>query len=109
MMKANQKFKLKAPIGDKLIVKVLEVDKVTAGGIIVPDGIRSQHSMAKAEAQIVAIGETANCDLLDEFPEVGDYILITKYAGTLYEEADGVEHRVIEGREMLATLEVCND
>lgn len=106
-MKADLKFKLKAPISDRLIVRVLETEKVSKGGIIIPDNVRSEHAASMVEALVLHVGETADMQL-DVFPEPGDYVLITKYGGTMYKEADGSECRVIRGDDILATLEIDN-
>lgn len=106
-MKADLKFKLKAPVSDRLIVRVLETEKVSAGGIIIPDNVRSDHAASMVEALVLHVGETADMEL-DVFPEAGDYVLITKYGGTMYKESDGSECRVIRGDDILATLEIDN-
>ena len=106
-MKAEHKFKLKAPIGDRLIVRVLETEKVSSGGIIIPEGVRTEHAASMVEALVLHVGEIADMEL-ENFPVAGDYILITKYGGTMYQEADGSECRVIRGDDILATLEIDN-
>lgn len=69
------------PLGDRILVEVLEAEEVTKGGIVLPDTAKEKPQQAK----VVAVGKGK---ILDDgkyaTPEVkkGDLILFGKYSGT---------------------------
>jgi chaperonin GroES len=91
------------PLGDKVVVKRLEADEKTAGGIVLPDSARE----APQQGRVLSVGEGR---LLKQggraIPQVkeGDRVVFMKYSGT---EVDVDEdHLLIMGEdEILAVLE----
>lgn len=69
------------PIGDRILVEVLDAEEITKGGIVLPDTAKEKPQQAK----VLAVGKGR---LLDDgklvAPEVktGDVILFGKYSGT---------------------------
>ncbi len=69
------------PLGDRILVKRLEENETTSGGIIIPDTAKEKPQQGK----VIAVGPgKMNEDGTRTKPEVssGDRILISKYAGT---------------------------
>jgi chaperonin GroES len=68
-------MKLK-PLNDRVIIQLLEEEKTTAGGIIIPDTAKEKPQKGK----IIAVGPGKK----DQKPAVkkGDVVLYAKYAGT---------------------------
>lgn len=69
------------PLHDRVVVRRIEADQKTAGGIIIPDSAQEKPS----EGEIVAVGEGARNDdggriALDV--KVGDRVLFAKWGGT---------------------------
>ncbi|WP_379923266.1 co-chaperone GroES [Erythrobacter sp. R86502] len=69
------------PLHDRVVVRRIEADQKTAGGIIIPDSAQEKPS----EGEIVAVGEGARDDsgariTLDV--KVGDRVLFGKWSGT---------------------------
>lgn len=69
------------PLHDRVVVRRIEADQKTAGGIIIPDSAQEKPS----EGEIVAVGEGARDDAgaritLDV--KVGDRVLFGKWSGT---------------------------
>lgn len=69
------------PLHDRVLLRRLEQDEKTAGGIIIPDAAKEKPS----EGEIVAVGsgsrdETGKLNPLDVKP--GDKVLFSKWAGT---------------------------
>jgi chaperonin GroES len=69
------------PLHDRVLLRRLEQDEKTAGGIIIPDTAKEKPM----EGQIVAVGsgardETGKLNPLDVKP--GDKVLFSKWAGT---------------------------
>lgn len=93
-------FERLKPLGDRLLVKRIEQEEKTAGGIIIPDA-------AKEKAQtgsVLAVGpgrrDTSGAFIPMDV-KVGDTIYFGKYAGT---EA-GVDHLIIREDEVLGIVQ----
>lgn len=90
------------PLGDRVVVKRLEGETKTKGGIIIPDSAKEKP----VEGQVVAVG---NGKVLKggkvRAPEVkvGDRVLFGKYSGTEV-KLDGVEHVILTEDDVLAVL-----
>ena len=90
------------PLGDKIILKVVESEEKTASGIVLPDSAKEKSQ----EAEVVAVGPGREIDNVKEAMEVkvGERILFSKYSGTEI-KYDGQEYLVINQREVLAVID----
>lgn len=99
--KAQGGLKLK-PMEDRVVVKRLEAEETTAGGIILPDAAKEKP----LKGEVVAVGEGK---LLDNgkrvTPDVavGDVILIGKYSGTDV-TIDDVEYTIVRESDIMAKV-----
>ena len=91
------------PLGDRIVVKIKREEKKTKGGIILPDEYADKKEMAQLEAIVMESGETAD-QMLDVWPEPGDRVLITKYAGLLYTGEDGEQYRIVRCDDIVGVL-----
>lgn len=69
------------PLHDRVLVRRLEGEEKTAGGLIIPDSAKEKP----AEGEIIAVGEGArkdNGDLIPMSVKVGDKVLFGKWNGT---------------------------
>ena len=69
------------PLGDRIIVKPIEQDDVTVGGIMLPDTAKEKPQ----KGEILAAGPGARNDAGERVEmdvKVGDTVLYAKYAGT---------------------------
>ncbi|MDC8755386.1 MULTISPECIES: co-chaperone GroES [Erythrobacter] len=69
------------PLHDRVVVRRIEADQKTAGGIIIPDSAQEKPS----EGEVVAVGDGARDDDGDRIPmdvKVGDRVLFGKWSGT---------------------------
>jgi chaperonin GroES len=69
------------PLGDRLVVKPIEQEEVTSGGIILPETAKEKPQ----EGQVLAAGPGKLDDSGKRVPmevKVGDRVLYAKYAGT---------------------------
>ena len=69
------------PLHDRVLVRRIEADQKTAGGIIIPDSAQEKPS----ESEIVAVGDGARDDDGDRIAldvKVGDRVLFGKWSGT---------------------------
>ena len=91
------------PLGDKVLVEVLEAEEKTKGGIILPDTAKEE----KTEGKVVAVGTGKILESGKVQPvEVkrGDRVIYNKYAGDEI-LIDGKKHRVLKESEILAVFE----
>jgi len=91
------------PLQDRIIVKRIEGDEVTSGGIIIPDSAKEKPQ----EGKIIAVGkgkvgEDGKVQPLDV--KKGDKVLFSKYAGSEI-NIDGDEHLIIREDDVLGVLE----
>ncbi|MDD2446456.1 MAG: co-chaperone GroES [Tissierellia bacterium] len=67
------------PLGDRVVIKKLEVEEKTKSGIVLPSSAKEQPSMA----EVIAIGdEITNDEKKKDQIKVGDTIIFSKYSGT---------------------------
>lgn len=95
-------MKLK-PLNDRVIVKRVESETKTAGGIIIPDTAKEKP----AEAEVVAVGTgkmLENGDRQKMQVKAGDIILFGKYSGTEV-KINGEEHLILREEDILAIVE----
>jgi chaperonin GroES len=91
------------PLHDRIVVKRLEEDQTTPGGIVIPDAAKEKP----VKGEVVAIG---NGKLLDTGEvrklevKVGDKVLFGKYAGNEI-KLDGTDFLVLREEDVIAVLE----
>ena len=88
------------PLGDRVVVKPLEAEEKTKGGIILPDTAKDKPQ----EGEVMAVGsgrvlENGTRVALDV--KVGDRVVYSKYGGTEV-KIDEVEYLVIRESDLLA-------
>ena len=91
------------PLGDRVIVRPLEAEEKTRGGIILPDTAKEKPQ----EGEILAVGkgkilENGNV----QTPEVkkGDRVLYGKYSGTEIKTKDGEDLLIMREEDILAII-----
>lgn len=90
------------PLGDRVVVKALESEETTKGGIVLP-------STAKEKPQIVEVVAVGPGGLVDGkevkmVVKVGDKVLVSKYAGTEV-KIDDEEYTIVRQNDILAIAE----
>ena len=94
------KFK---PLQDRVIIKRLEEESKTKGGIIIPDAAKEKPQ----EGRVVAVGSgnmTEKGHRVAPEVKVGDKILFGKYSGSEI-KIDGEEHLILREEDILAIIE----
>lgn len=92
------------PVEFRCVVRLDPKEKVTAGGVHIPEMRRDRDQMAATEGTLLAIGGNAFQDWTGRKPVVGDRIMVSKYAG-ITREADPTDLiRVVNDKEILAVL-----
>jgi chaperonin GroES len=91
------------PLQDRVIVKRVEEEEKTKGGIIIPDTAKEKPM----EGEVVAVGNgkvLENGTKLEMTVKVGDRILFSKYAGNEV-KIDDVEHLIMREDDILGIIE----
>ena len=87
------------PLGDRLIVEVLEEEQTTASGIVIPDSAKEKPQRGKVLA--VGKGRYEDGQLVALDVEVDDEIIFSKYGGTEV-KVGGDEYLILSARDVLA-------
>jgi chaperonin GroES len=102
--KKNMGSELKIrPLGDKLVIKVLEETQTTTGGIILPDSAREKPQ----KGEVVAVGAGKTLDNGTKEPmdvKVGEIVLFAKYGGSDI-KFEGTEYKILSIRDILGVIE----
>ena len=90
------------PLHDRIIVKRLDEEEKTAGGIIIPDTAKEKPQ----EGMVVAVGSGRREDgkVVSLDVKAGDKVLFGKYSGTEI-ELDGEEHLIMREDDILGIVE----
>lgn len=88
------------PLHDRVVIRRLEEEKVSAGGIVLPDSAKEKP----AEGEVVAVGPGKTADngsLVAMAVKAGDKVLFGKYAGQEV-KVDGEELLVMREDDIIA-------
>lgn len=91
------------PLHDRIIVKRLQEEEKTKGGIIIPDSAKEKPM----EGEVIAVGpgkRTEDGKLIKVDVKAGDRVLFSKYAGTEVKIND-VEHLIMREDDILGVIE----
>jgi len=95
------KLQLK-PLADRVVVKKLEAEEKTAGGIVLPDTAKEKPQ----QAEVLAVGPGKLDEKGARQPmevKVGDKVLFAKYSGTEV-KVEGAEYIILSERDILAII-----
>lgn len=90
------------PLGDRVVVRVLDAEEKTAGGILLPDSAKKKPT----EGEIVAVGEGRTLDSGKKNPmsvKVGDRVIFSKYGGNEV-TVDGQELTILDEEQIYAIV-----
>jgi chaperonin GroES len=91
------------PLGQRVLVKRIEAEAVSAGGIVLPDSAKEKPQ----EALVISVGTGGRDDngkLIEFTVKVNDKVLISKYGGTEV-KINGEEHLIISESDILGIVE----
>jgi len=91
------------PLGDKVLVKRMEAEEKTAGGIVLPDTAKEKPKrgivQAVGDGKMLDTGERSKLQV-----EKGNQVLFSSYAGTEI-KVDGEELLIIDENDILAIVD----
>ncbi|MDF2522815.1 MAG: co-chaperone GroES [Clostridiales bacterium] len=90
------------PLGDRVVIKMLESEETTKSGIVLPGSAKEKPSVA----EVVSVGPGGVIEGKEITMQVkaGDKVLISKYAGTEV-KFDGQEFTILKQSDILAVVE----
>jgi chaperonin GroES len=90
------------PLEDRVILKPMEADEKTLGGIIIPDNAKEKPQ----KGEVIAVGPGKVTDKGQKIPmslKNGDKVLYGKYSGTEV-SVDGTDYLIVRESDVLAVL-----
>lgn len=102
MTATQQKINIK-PLGDRVVVELLDEEQTTPGGIYIPDTAREKPM----KGRVVAVGDGRTLDNGNKEPmtvKEGNVVLFAKYGGTELKLA-GTEYKIMSERDILGIIE----
>ncbi|HHW4678079.1 MAG TPA: co-chaperone GroES [Xylella sp.] len=90
------------PLHDRVVVKPIEADEVSPGGIVIPDSAKEKST----KGEIIAVGTGKpldNGNVRTPAVKVGDKVIYGQYAGSTY-KAEGIEYKVLREDDILAII-----
>ena len=90
------------PLGDRVVIKNMEAEETTKGGIILAGAAKEKPVMA----EVLAVGPGGKVDGKDVemYVQPGQKVIYSKYAGTEV-KLDGVDYIVVRQSDILAIVE----
>ena len=90
------------PLGDRVVIKNMEAEETTKGGIILTAAAKEKPLMA----EVIAVGPGGVVDgkEIQMQVKVGEKVIYSKYAGTEV-KLDGVEYIIVKQSDILAVVE----
>src|SRR5690349_22934141 len=99
-MTMAQKVTTITPLGDRIVVRTIEEEQMTASGIVLPDTAKERPQ----EGEVIAVGSGRVTDDGKRLPldvQVGDRVLFARYAGTEV-KIDSTEYLILRESDILA-------
>ena len=90
------------PLYDRVVVKPIEAEQMTAGGIVIPDNAKEKPT----QGEVVAVGEGKALDngsLRAPKVKVGDKVIYGQYSGSAYKH-EGTEYKIVREDDILAIV-----
>lgn len=90
------------PLYDRVVVKPIEAEEKTAGGILIPDNAKEKPT----KGEVVAVGEGKALDngsLRAPKVKVGDKVIYGQYSGSAYKH-EGTEYKIVKEDDILAIV-----
>jgi chaperonin GroES len=90
------------PLGQRVLIKRIEAEQKTAGGLFLPDSAKEKPQ----EAEVISVGTGGRDDqgkLIEFTVKVGDRVLTSRYGGTEV-KIDGVDYVIISENDILGII-----
>jgi chaperonin GroES len=92
------------PCEYKILIDPMEVDQVSAGGIVLAPATTDKEKQAQVRGRLIAVGGNAFEDWREPIPRVGDLVWYAKYAGLVVKGDDAREYRLTNDKDVAAIV-----
>jgi len=92
------------PVEHNVLVRQVEVEKKTKGGLILIDDTAEKKQWAEQRATVIAVSPYAFEDYEKAAVGVGDLVIIARHAGGIVTGDDGVEYRMVKDKDIIARV-----
>ena len=108
------------PKGDRVLIRPIDIETVTEGGIVIPDTVGDLHAMAQSIGIFIEAGPDAWIEYVERdgegrivkilgfkepFARPGDRVAFAKYGGLQVEGKDGKTYRLMNDRDVTAVVD----
>tara|TARA_R110000868_G_scaffold129351_2_gene338064 strand:+ start:960 stop:1406 length:447 start_codon:yes stop_codon:yes gene_type:complete len=88
------------PTADKVLIQPVEIQKKSAGGILLADQTTDKEELAQVIGTVIAMGNTCKeCPEMDGIA-VGDLVLYARYSGAEF-PVNGIRYRIARARDII--------
>lgn len=90
------------PLYDRVVVKPIEAEELSAGGIVIPDNAKEKPT----KGEVLAVGEGKALDngsVRAPKVKVGDQVIYGQYSGSAYKH-EGTEYKIVREDDILAIV-----
>lgn len=95
-----------SPRGRAVLVEMYEPAKKRGGLIEIPDIVREKTDMMEIRAKVIAIGPSCWNDEPSPRAEIGEFVLVTKFAGYMTKgPRDGKRYRLVNDRDIFCAID----
>jgi len=94
------------PEGVKVLIRPKKVEKITEGGIVIPDSVQDSEKYRKVRGTIVAIGPAVEntIEFEDGGLKVGDEVIYARHSGVFVQDENGEDLRLANDKDILARI-----
>jgi co-chaperonin GroES (HSP10) len=93
------------PKGHRVLILPDAVEQTTESGIVLSVGTTvDRERLAQLRGTVVEIGNSAWHDQPEPWAANGDHVIFGKYSGLIYQGDDGLEYRIINDLDIVATV-----
>jgi len=90
-------------VGHRILLKPEGGEKITEAGIVIPDQAAEKSETNSVWAEVLEIGTECYTDKLTDYCDVGDRVLVGKYAGKFeVSPVDGKRYRILNDLDVIA-------
>jgi chaperonin GroES len=93
------------PIEDRVLVKLIDSEEKTQGGIVIPKSTRDSEDMADIHGHLIAAGDEGMKIMASHGIDIGALVVFAKYAGVVYVGKDGGRYRIMNAGDVIAISE----
>lgn len=93
------------PKGWAILVKPLEIEEVTQGGIVIAQKTLDKEQAAQSQGVLIEKGGFAWNDEPEPRAQLGEMVVFSRYKGEVLTGNDGAQYRIINDKDVIAVID----